>query len=66
MGALFCLAVTLLEYGEWLTGQGRREEAEPMLGEAREIFERLKATPWIARVDRAGRSTPQPVASGNT
>jgi hypothetical protein len=40
----FWLAVTLLEHGE-ATG------AEPLLAEAREIFERLGATPWL---DRAG------------
>jgi class 3 adenylate cyclase len=46
----FWLAVTLLEHGEWLTGQGRAEEAEPLLSEAREIFERLEATPWLERL----------------
>jgi class 3 adenylate cyclase/tetratricopeptide (TPR) repeat protein len=38
----FWLAVTLLEHGE-----------EPGLAEAREIFERLKATPWLERVTAA-------------
>jgi predicted ATPase/class 3 adenylate cyclase len=68
MGALFCLAVTLLEHGEWLAGQGRTGEAEPLLGEAREIFERLKASPWLGRLDGlgiVGQSAPQPVASQN-
>ena len=65
IGALFCLAVTLLEHGEWLAGQGRNGEGEPMLGQAREIFEQLKANPWLDRLDIVGQSTPQPVASQN-
>ena len=41
----FWLAVTLLEHGE-LT-------SDPVsLAEAREIFEELKATPWLERLDR--------------
>jgi class 3 adenylate cyclase/tetratricopeptide (TPR) repeat protein len=48
-GLTFLLAVTELEHGEWLMGQGRVDEAEPLLTEAREIFERLEATPWLER-----------------
>jgi class 3 adenylate cyclase/tetratricopeptide (TPR) repeat protein len=40
----FWLAVTLLEHGE-LTGDAS------LLDEAREIFDRLEATPWLERVD---------------
>jgi hypothetical protein len=43
----FWLAVTLLEHGE-LTGD------ESPLTEAREIFESLKATPWLERVAKLG------------
>ncbi len=50
-GLGFHLGLTQLEHGEWLTEEGRPEEAEPLLDEAREIFERLEATPWL---DRAG------------
>ena len=50
----FYLAVTQLEHAEWLAGQGRRDETEPLLAEAREIFERLEAKPWLERVARAG------------
>jgi class 3 adenylate cyclase/tetratricopeptide (TPR) repeat protein len=46
----FWLAVTLLEHGEWLGEQGRTDEAEPLLAEAREIFEQLEATPWLERL----------------
>jgi class 3 adenylate cyclase/tetratricopeptide (TPR) repeat protein len=56
-GILFWLAVTLLEHGEWLTEEGRSTEAEPLLAEAREILERLKATPWLERLDQAGAGT---------
>jgi predicted ATPase/DNA-binding SARP family transcriptional activator len=49
----FYLAVTLLEHGEWLAGEGRREDAEPLLAEAQEIFERLRAAPWVERVSQA-------------
>ena len=58
LGLPFWLAVTLLEHGEWLVGQGRSGEAEPLLAEAGEIFERLAATPWLDRVT-AGRAQVQ-------
>jgi hypothetical protein len=44
------LAMTLLEHGEWLAGQDRSAEAAPFLAEAREIFERLEAAPWLDRL----------------
>jgi class 3 adenylate cyclase/tetratricopeptide (TPR) repeat protein len=46
----FYLAVTELEHGEWLVAEGRADEAEPLLTEAREIFERLEAKPWLERL----------------
>ncbi len=46
----FWLAVTLVEYGEWLAAQDRAAEAEPLLEEARGIFERLRAGPWLERI----------------
>jgi hypothetical protein len=48
-GVPFWLAVTELEHAEWLVAQDRAEEAEPLLAEAHEIFERLEATPWLER-----------------
>jgi len=50
----FDLAACLLEWGEWLGGQGKASEAGPLLTEARGIFEDLRARPWLERVDRAG------------
>jgi hypothetical protein len=46
----FWLAVTLLEQGEWLVGQGREDETAAMFAEAQESFERLKAHPWLERL----------------
>jgi class 3 adenylate cyclase/tetratricopeptide (TPR) repeat protein len=59
----FWLAVTELDYGEWLAGEGRAEEAEPLLAEAREIFERLEATPWLARVEAVSRARAEGVTA---
>jgi hypothetical protein len=49
----FWLAVVLLEQGEWLVAQSRPEDAAALLQDAREIFERLRARPWLERLDRA-------------
>jgi predicted ATPase len=46
----YWLAVTLGEHAEWLTAQGRADEAAPLLAEAGEIFERLEAGPWLERL----------------
>jgi class 3 adenylate cyclase/tetratricopeptide (TPR) repeat protein len=48
----FWLAVILLEHGELLVQQERADEADSLLAEAREIFERLQARPWVERLDR--------------
>jgi predicted ATPase/class 3 adenylate cyclase len=56
VGMPYWVAVTLLEFGEWLVAAGRAGESDQMLGEAREIFERLHALRWIERLDTvAGR-----------
>ena len=54
LGLPFWLAVSLLELGEVLVAEGRADEAAPLLAEAREIFDRLQARPWLERLDRAG------------
>jgi hypothetical protein len=61
----FWMAVSLLEYGEWLTQMARMEEAQALLAEARSIFQRLKANPWLERLDRAAQppSVPIPVVA---
>jgi hypothetical protein len=48
---VFWLAVTQLELAEWLTSRDRPDEAQPLLAQARETFERLEAKPWLERVD---------------
>jgi len=49
----FWLAVTLLEHAEWLAARDRSVDAEPLVDEAREIFERLGARPWLERIASA-------------
>jgi class 3 adenylate cyclase/tetratricopeptide (TPR) repeat protein len=49
----FFQAVTLLEHAEWLIGRGRAKEAGPALNEAHEIFQTLRARPWLERAERA-------------
>ena len=48
----FDLAVVLLEHAEWLAEVGGLDDAAPLATEAREIFERLRARPYIERLDR--------------
>jgi hypothetical protein len=55
------MGVAELEHGEWLVAQGRGDEAEQLLAESREIFERLEATPWI---ERAGALAGAEVVAG--
>ena len=50
----FYLAVAEVEHAEWLTAQNRSDEAAALLDEAREIFDRLEAAPWLERTGRVG------------
>ena len=59
----FYLSVTQLEHAEWLTAQDRSDEAEPLLAEARETFERLRATPWLDRLGAARTGTPTQISA---
>jgi tetratricopeptide (TPR) repeat protein len=54
--APFVLGQVLLDRAELLVGAGREDEAASDLTEATEIFTRLRATPWLERVQavRAG------------
>jgi ATP/maltotriose-dependent transcriptional regulator MalT len=47
----FFLAVVQVEHGEWLAARGRPDDAQALLAEARETFERLEAQPWLDRLD---------------
>jgi class 3 adenylate cyclase/tetratricopeptide (TPR) repeat protein len=43
----------LLDRGRILAELGRASEAAPLLQEARSMFRRLRADPWLERIDRA-------------
>src|SRR5205823_14726787 len=49
--APFNLAQILLDHAELLSGAGREDEAAPLLEQARTIFERLGAKPWLERAN---------------
>jgi class 3 adenylate cyclase/tetratricopeptide (TPR) repeat protein len=59
----FPMAVAMLEHAEVLLGAGDAAAAEPILTEARSVFEELRAAPWIARADLAGSRAGHRVAS---
>jgi predicted amidophosphoribosyltransferase len=40
------------EYGESIAEREHEDDAQALLAEAREIFERLEARPWLERMDR--------------
>jgi predicted ATPase/class 3 adenylate cyclase len=48
----FWIATALLEQSEWLVAHGRADETEPLVAEARKVFERLRVPPLLARLDR--------------
>lgn len=49
----FWLAATQLEQAEWLLEHDRADEAQPLLEEARQTFERLEARPCLERAVEA-------------
>jgi hypothetical protein len=51
LGTPYWIAVVLLEHAELLAQESRASEAEPLIAEARETFERLRATPWLERAE---------------
>lgn len=53
IGAVYWMAETLTEYGEFLLRQDRRGEAVPHLEEASTIFEQLRARVWFERAETA-------------
>jgi hypothetical protein len=50
LGLPFYLAVTNLEHAEWLAARKRPGDLAALVSEARAIFERLGAGPWLERV----------------
>jgi predicted ATPase len=53
IGRQFELGVVLLEHGELLVEADRASDAAELLDQAHALFERLRATPWIERAERA-------------
>jgi predicted ATPase/class 3 adenylate cyclase len=52
LGYPFWTAIAQLDQAEWLVDHGRADEAAPLLAEARELFERLRATPSLERIEQ--------------
>ena len=50
LGDPYWLATTQLDHAEWLVGQGRGDDARPLLQEARASFEALRAQPSLDRL----------------
>jgi hypothetical protein len=48
----FWTAVAEVELAERLSAWGRADEATPIVSDARAVFDRLKATPWLERADQ--------------
>jgi exosome complex RNA-binding protein Rrp4 len=44
-------ALVDVDHAGWLVDAGRPEEARLLLDEAREVFERIGARPWLERLD---------------
>src|SRR5262249_57842374 len=40
-----------VEHAEWLLGEGRRDDAAPLLDEARSVFDGVGARRWLERID---------------
>jgi hypothetical protein len=57
------MAVTMLEHAEVLLAAGDPAGAEPLVAEARAVFEELRAAPWVERAELAASRTGDRVAS---
>ncbi|MGH2874217.1 MAG: tetratricopeptide repeat protein, partial [Solirubrobacteraceae bacterium] len=53
VGNPYALSRSLLDHGSLLVDAGRPDEAATLLREARTLFEGLRASPWLARVEGA-------------
>ncbi|HKV69173.1 MAG TPA: AAA family ATPase, partial [Gaiellales bacterium] len=59
----FPMAVTMLNHAEVLLAAGDPAAAEPLVAEARSVFEELRAAPWIERAERSAAGAGDRVAS---
>ena len=51
LGRAAKLAPVLVDYGRWLVQTDRGEDAQPLLDEARGLFEHMGAVVWLERID---------------
>ncbi len=63
VGYGYFLAHVLHDYGRWLLGAGRDDEARPLLEEARGLFEHMGATLWLERLDALGEAARVPATA---
>jgi hypothetical protein len=67
LGMPFDLGVVLLEFAEWLDGEGRQEDVAAFGLESRSLFEQLGARPWLDRVERLlARGSTMPLATAQS
>jgi hypothetical protein len=59
----FPMAATMLDHAEVLLAAGDPAAAEPLVAEARAVFEELRAAPWVERAERAASRAGARVAS---
>lgn len=52
LGDVVDLGVVLTEHAEWLVAQGQLERSETLRVEAHALWEKLRATVWLQRLDR--------------
>ncbi len=63
LGYPYWLAITETDLAEWLLGQGRSEDAAPLLEEAVAALEPLRAAPALARAQALRHAIPAPQAA---
>jgi predicted ATPase/class 3 adenylate cyclase len=67
LGTPFEQGMALCEFAEWLEGQGRSDAAATVALEARTLFERLGARPWLDRIrPLLGAASSLPLASAQS
>jgi len=64
LGLIYWLGPVLYDYGAWLVETARPDEAQPLLSEARQLFEQMGAVVWLERLDviQATSSTSAPTS----
>ena len=60
LGERWLLAELLADYGRFLASCGRFDDAEPLLDEAQQLWERMGAVRWLERIEAARGSAKVP------